>query len=798
MSVQRLTNSFDINNSPNYLIVSGTKEERFILPDLSIVSDDKLLWHHLRSNGYKRIYLYSQIYGLYTYDESSIEILGLSASETIEKQDDILPDGFKPSGFHNEESLHNPEQVSSDTVPVIKHTQDKFGRYILGHNNAELIEIVKLTFYSNPNEKKALIFTAFDLSFLSVNQEQAKLWHEFEKLISEQQNTYEQPLNKLIFIFNTVDEQIIINHIRQHAPILNIALRSTSINDFFIAPDYFIKINNPDRDEIENLINRYRLIYHKEIEWKNYDLIIAALLNKELKILELINLLNKLNFLCIKELNDKNIKIMQKSAEQRLAELVGLDNVKKGIKSFVKLVTGLRNDGLLNAEDAPRLHLMFTGNPGTGKTSVAKIVGEIFKQKKLVEGNKFTQVKSSQLIEEHVGGTQKRTREACENAMPGVMFIDEAYIIAESRFGKECVTELIQYMDDKKDKFAVIFAGYKENMVELFKKNDGLESRIGKTIDFDDYAINELMQIFHYNLKKKNLEINDSALEIARLYIEHQRKNNTKGFGNARGIEQVIQVILENFYNEREEEQHDHRVITEKHVQNFIINPDSSICIQTLKTLIKEITLTNQPYIMGIQIPQDLKQAVGYIEVITNNGDSTGTGFIINKEGYLITCFHVIENAKSVLFTRDGTDKPMPAEIVYQNAVLDFAILKLETEEPLPYFLLIDKDEKVDELTNVALRAYPLGRTLGLESGIWDGTVNGFRKDQNNCKFIQINVDATHGSSGGPVFRLSDGKIIGILSQGITNEDTHAASFNMAIDIRQIFDLTDLQVNISD
>ncbi len=192
----------------------------------------------------------------------------------------------------------------------------------------------------------------------------------------------------------------------------------------------------------------------------------------------------------------------------------------------------------------------------------------------------------------------------------------------------------------------------------------------------------------------------------------------------------------------------------------------------------------------------NLKQAVGYIEA---EGSGSGSGFVVNKEGYVLTCHHVIENASAIKVYLNDSTVPIDAECVYTNKTIDLAILKLNSkeEDEFEYFALISEDEVIEELTPIALRGYPLGRAMGDESGIWDGTVNGTLIDEKGCKLIKNNIDATHGASGGPVFRISDGKVVGFLSSGAANVQTRAASYNFAVDIRQIYSLEDLDIILS-
>lgn len=229
---------------------------------------------------------------------------------------------------------------------------------------------------------------------------------------------------------------------------------------------------------------------------------------------------------------------------EELNSLVGLKKVKEVLNDLVSLIE-LKNKskGSLNIKDT-NLHMVFLGNPGTGKTTVARIIAKILYNLKYIKKDKLIEVSSKDLVAEYVGQTAPKTMEVVKRAMGGVLFIDEAYSLASGNgtsngYNEEAVATLIQAMENYRDNLVVIFAGYTKEMQNFLNLNSGIVSRIGYTLEFDDYSTEELIQIFESMIKKAGFNVTKKAILKVESIIEEYK--DTKNFGNARFIRNLYE-----------------------------------------------------------------------------------------------------------------------------------------------------------------------------------------------------------------------------------------------------------------
>ena len=236
-------------------------------------------------------------------------------------------------------------------------------------------------------------------------------------------------------------------------------------------------------------------------------------------------------------------------ALQQLDKLIGLESVKEEVNkltNFIK-VQNLRKQKGMNAITLS-YHCVFTGNPGTGKTTVARIVAQIYRELGILKKGQLVETDRSGLVAEYVGQTAVKTNKIIDSALDGVLFIDEAYSLVQgggNDYGKEAIATLLKRMEDDRDRLIVILAGYDNEMKLFIDSNPGLQSRFNRYIHFSDYNAEELMAIFKLNLKKFDYELtNDAEQKISHLFsyaVSHKDQN----FGNGRYARNVLEKTLE-------------------------------------------------------------------------------------------------------------------------------------------------------------------------------------------------------------------------------------------------------------
>jgi probable Rubsico expression protein CbbX len=230
--------------------------------------------------------------------------------------------------------------------------------------------------------------------------------------------------------------------------------------------------------------------------------------------------------------------------DQLDAELVALTPVKTRIReiSALLVVDRLRRAAGLSS-GRPTLHMSFTGNPGTGKTTVALRMADILHRLGYIERNHVVAVTRDDLVGQYVGHTAPKTKEVLKRAYGGVLFIDEAYYLHrpenERDYGVEAIEILLQVMENERDRLVVVLAGYKDRMDDFFRLNPGMSSRVAHHIDFPDYTVDELVAIAELMLQAESYEFSPAAEEAFRAYLERRMRRPL--FAHARSVRNAIE-----------------------------------------------------------------------------------------------------------------------------------------------------------------------------------------------------------------------------------------------------------------
>jgi hypothetical protein len=249
-------------------------------------------------------------------------------------------------------------------------------------------------------------------------------------------------------------------------------------------------------------------------------------------------------YACVSECRAKTVKEEGKgSAYKELTSMIGLTGVKSVIEkalNFYKLQRIYKERGI--SQTRPAMHMVFTGNPGTAKTTVARLFSRIMKENELLSRGHLVEVGRGDLVGQFVGWTAKTVEEKFRQADCGVLFIDEAYSLVDDRdgcFGDEAINTIVQQMENRRDSMIVIFAGYPDKMESFLDKNPGLRSRIAFHVDFPDYSVDELCDIAKHVGKSKGLKLSEDA--ISKLSEVFEAARLSPDFGNGRYVRNIIE-----------------------------------------------------------------------------------------------------------------------------------------------------------------------------------------------------------------------------------------------------------------
>lgn len=244
---------------------------------------------------------------------------------------------------------------------------------------------------------------------------------------------------------------------------------------------------------------------------------------------------------------DKKKEVKESEALNRLNGLTGLTSVKHEITSLRNVIIA-QNKRL--AKGLPTIpmsyHCVFTGNPGTGKTTVARIVAEIYKDLGVLKKGHLVECDRASLVAGYIGQTAIKTNEIIDRALDGVLFIDEAYTLAkeDDSFGQEAIDTLLKRMEDDRNRLVVIVAGYTNEMKSFIGSNPGLQSRFNRYIEFEDYTVDELVLIFKNMAEKQQFKLSEGFVDYLKSLLNEKITQNAKAFGNGRGVRNMFEKCV--------------------------------------------------------------------------------------------------------------------------------------------------------------------------------------------------------------------------------------------------------------
>ena len=427
---------------------------------------------------------------------------------------------------NNKETFEGVLRVLNDSINFFEYLPKGDIGIISCYDIQNVEDIAKI--YSSDNN--IIAFNSFNGLYSKDLNDKAKIINKLEECISEYENKYltilyAQNKDELNDLFLSSDK------IKSEFAEFNIIGRTPDVQEAY--------------NEILEILNKNSTVT-EDIQIKLLDYISNTLPKTESNYPDYRDsLIQKISF--NKQVPDYEQNKTIDEIFEELDSLVGLQKVKKMLRELVDLISlKEKSKDILNIKSI-NLHMVFLGNPGTGKTTVARIVSKILYNLKYIKQDKLLEVTSKDLVAEYVGQTSIKTANVLQKALGGVLFIDEAYSLASGKgesnsFNEEAVATLIQGMENNRDNLVVIFAGYTKEMQDFLNLNSGIVSRIGYTVEFEDYTVDELWQIFNQMMTKAGFVVSKEAEEKVKKIIEENK--GTKNFGNARFVRNVYEKSI--------------------------------------------------------------------------------------------------------------------------------------------------------------------------------------------------------------------------------------------------------------
>ena len=517
----------------------------------------------------------------------------------------------------------------------------------------------------------------------------------------------------------------------------------------------------------------------------------------------------------------KMISTEQKTEQEVLQgvnELIGLDNVKDTLKDIY--YTMRRNRLRMKAGkpvENEDLIFIFSGAPGTGKTTVARLLGGILHDLGMLTSGDCVEKKKGDIIDAFAGGTEKNVEEMFANSIGKTLFIDEAYSLCENN-NTSIVTQIVGLMTDPRyeGKMALVLAGYPADMANFLKMNSGAKRRFKYIIPFNNYSNEELWQILLLNMSR-----------LQRRFFNEERCHQlalawfgliprTEDFGNASVSEQLMNLLEKkndirlraahiedldslNVYLPEDFPDSAHEAlanIDEHQEDNLSGQPTESASTDgDVVTPKISLDLTNEKQSCRASCVEHLEYSVGLLRCSggANNEATQGTAFIISLQNhFLLTCSHVVEGKTQFTFSISDLKFETPARLLWNNSQCDMALLQVGMlPQEARYMELYKGESPLGKTTEIVLAGYPLGEQVSQNLSVNTGKITNYeaRKLNNDRRFdtYMSDINATHGNSGGPIVRQGDFNVIGLLQGGFEQ-----VQVRLITDIHQLYSLINI------
>jgi len=539
MTLERVTAGLNLQSGDRFLVLYGTNtSDTFCTPNLLLQDIEQVLHQYLKSQGYQRILFYSGVKKLYFLDQESRDRCRLQPHPATSQPSQQLrvtpgPLGAK-RGLLGRKSTTAASQTPTPvtTSPPNRRLQD-----------VQILPIFETAMQDNT--QNAIIFSnAEDLGQFDNRRELFGRMVEWSRLPPSNRNL-------CVLIFHHENRTTLQDFCQQ--------IGLTFLANYAIRRDRtcqrvfnFVRLEAPAAGEIRALRDYFRLKHSKPVNWSNAQQLSVwiAAENQPLNYwYDRFQLANEISLTEARRQRWLSGDVSEQPALERLEQMIGLRSVKDAIRRRTRsLEMQIERSRHGQITEPIRLHMVFKGNPGTGKTTVARLIGEIYRDLGLLLRGHVEEVGGRDLVAGYVGQTAMLTNERIDRALDGVLFIDEAYTLSQggdNDFGQEAINTLLKRMEDDRHRLAVIVAGYPALMDTFVNSNPGLQRRFPTEIVFEDYTPDELLAIFRQRVERVQCAIAPDLAETLKNLFTQLYENRDQNFGNA--------GLVENLFNQMDE-----------------------------------------------------------------------------------------------------------------------------------------------------------------------------------------------------------------------------------------------------
>ena len=472
---------------------------------------------------------------------------------------------------------------------------------------------------------------------------------------------------------------------------------------------------------------------------------------------------------------------IQKAKEEVLGAVDVYSGMKKEFDEKVKKDTQIKQD------DYPYYNMLFYGSPGTGKTTIANLVARLMFAKGILPSSKVKVVQASKLGSGMVHGVQDKLFEIAEEAVGGVLLIDELQSIRGAYKGgnlaEDFMSGLVSVINEYRGKMCIILCGYKSKVQEIIKYDDGADRRFPCEVELESYSVDTLMLILNKLLEDDEMTLGEGVEAVIRNIIQREKASRGNRFGNVGFLKDKLLFKIKIAYYKRRANDgvytlDDVYAAYPKAKQNPQ-QPGKKVKQKKYRKINRsEISKFKDPYgVEAIKNVETLTQATDPAILYVQTDIGSGTAFLISPKGYAITCNHVIKDTSEIkarlrIPGRPGRpDSWHKCEVINTNETLDIALIKLDGSN-FPYLKLADEDRKIRKGEKIILSGYPFGEATSADITLFQGYVasSNLQRDENGNSRFFINGEGKCGNSGSPIIARKDGCVIGLFLGSQTHE----------------------------